>query len=153
MAHQCLGITKMGRQCCKFMKMPGYCHMHMPKVLDDYSELINHDELIENIIVIDFKNNDNKIKELNEIIDQQRQEIDKMREICRAYNVIRKFEFLKMKIKSIVNFSKNFYIDDICNDKKYYDIIKSTFGMTPYKLKELYYKLRTERNLKAHPIN
>ena len=103
--------------------------------------------------MIDFKNNDNKIKELNEIIDQQRQEIDKMREICRAYNVIRKFEFLKMKIKSIVNFSKNFYIDDICNDKKYYDIIKSTFGMTPYKLKELYYKLRTERNLKAHPIN
>ena len=22
MAHQCLGITKMGRQCCKFMKKP-----------------------------------------------------------------------------------------------------------------------------------
>jgi len=161
MLHQCLGITQKGEQCKKQLKCGGYCHLHTPKELDENeNEMIDYD-LIENTIItcIDKpKENDdkahradNKITELNAIIEQQKTEIDKMREICRAYNCIKRFEALKTRIKSIVTFTKNFYIHDMCYDRQYYDIIQAEFKMSPFKLRELYFSLRRERNEYAHP--
>jgi len=152
---QCLGITKKGEQCKKMLKCEGFCHMHIPKELDDQVELIDLDdldELVENVIIsYKPKEFDDKITELNKIIDLQKIEIDKMSEICRAYNCIKRFEALKTKIKSIVTFTKNFYINDIVYDKQYHDVIKSEFGMTPYKLRDMYFQLREQRNFYAHP--
>ena len=91
------------------------------------------------------------IAELNEIIAHQENEINKMRLMCREYNTIKRFEILKQKIKSLVSFTKNFYIHDIVHDKQYHDIIKSEFGMTPVKLREMYFQLREQRNFYAHP--
>ena len=154
MLHQCLGITQRGQQCRKVLKCGGYCYMHTPKELDEKVELIDLDELVENVVVSGIdkpKEFDDKITELNAIIIQQKTEIDKMREICRAYNCIKRFEALKTKIKSIVTFTKNFYINDIVYDKQYHDVIKSEFGMTPYKLRDMYFQLREQRNFYAHP--
>jgi len=158
MLLQCLGVTQKGQQCKKLLKCGGYCHMHTPKELDENeNDMIDYD-LVENVVISGVdkpkeldNDKDNKITELNAIIEHQKTEINKMREICRAYNCIKRFETLKTKIKSIVTFTKNFYVHDMCYDKQYYDIIKAEFGMTPYKLRELYYKLRLERNEKAHP--
>jgi hypothetical protein len=152
MLHQCLGITQKGEQCKKMLKCGGYCFMHTPKELDDRVELVDLDELVEQTVISNVETpNDTKIIELNAIIDQQKTEINKMREICRAYNCIRRFEVLKTKIKSIVTFTKNFYINDIVYDKQYHDVIKSEFGMSPFKLRELYFQLREQRNEYAHP--
>jgi len=149
---QCLGITRKGEQCKRMLKCEGFCYMHIPKELDDQVELIDLDELVENVVVsYKPKEFDDKITELNKIIDLQKIEIDKMSEICRAYNCIKRFEALKTKIKSIITFTKNFYIHDMCYDKKYFDIIKAEFGMTPFKLRELYFQLRHQRNIYAHP--
>jgi len=154
MLHQCLGITQKGEQCKKQLKYGGYCHMHTPKELDENeNDMIDYD-LVENVVVsgIDKPEGlDNKIIELNAVINKQRDEIDKMREICRAYNCIKRFEALKTKIKSIVTFTKNFYIHDMCYDRQYYDIIQAEFKMSPFKLRELYFSLRRERNEYAHP--
>ena len=158
MLHQCLGITQKGQQCKKLLKCGGYCHMHTPKELDENeNEMIDYD-LVENIIITGIDkpeglddDKDNKITELNAVINKQRDEIDKMREICRAYNCIKRFEALKTKIKSIVTFTKNFYIHDMCYDRQYYDIIQAEFKMSPFKLRELYFSLRRERNEYAHP--
>lgn len=154
MLHQCLGITQKGEQCKKLLKCGGYCHMHTPKELDENeNDMIDYD-LIENVVISGVdkpKEWDNKITELNAIINKQRDEIDKMREICRAYNCIKRFEALKTKIKSIVTFTKNFYIHDMCYDRQYYDIIQAEFKMTPFKLREVYFNLRRERNEYAHP--
>ena len=163
MLHQCLGITQKGQQCKKLLKCDGYCHMHTPKELDENeNDMIDYD-LVENIVISDKpkeldnkahradNEKDNKITELNAIIEQQKTEINKMREICRAYNCIKRFEALKTKIKSIVTFTKNFYIHDMCYDRQYYDIIQAEFKMSPFKLRELYFSLRRERNLYAHP--
>ena len=152
--QQCLGVSQNGNQCKRLLKCGGFCHSHKPRELDEYSEFINHDELIENVVVsgIDKPEGlDNKTTELNAIIEQQKTEIDKMREICRAYNCIKRFEALKTKIKSIVTFTKNFYIHDMCYDRQYYDIIQAEFKMSPFKLREVYFNLRRERNLYAHP--
>ena len=158
MLHQCLGITKRGEQCKKLLKCGGYCHMHTPKELDENeNDMIDYD-LVENTIITGIdkpkeldNDKDNKITELNAVINKQRDEIDKMREICRAYNCIKRFEALKTRIKSIVTFTKNFYIHDMCYDRQYYDIIQAEFKMSPFKLRELYFSLRRERNLYAHP--
>jgi len=154
MLHQCLGITQKGEQCKKQLKYGGYCHMHTPKELgENENDMIDYD-LVENVVVsgIDKPEGlDNKIIELNAVINKQRDEIDKMREICRAYNCIKRFEALKTKIKSIVTFTKNFYIHDMCYDRQYYDIIQAEFKMSPFKLRELYFSLRRERNEYAHP--
>ena len=152
MLLQCLGVTQKGQQCKKLLKCGGYCHLHTPKELDENeNEMIDYD-LVENVVISDKpKELDNKITELNAVINKQRDEIDKMREICRAYNCIKRFEALKTKIKSIVTFTKNFYIHDMCYDRQYYDIIQSEFKMSPFKLRELYFSLRRERNEYAHP--
>ena len=154
MLLQCLGVTQKGQQCKKLLKCGGYCHMHTPKELDEIeNDMIDYD-LVENVVVsgIDKPEGlDNKIIELNAIIEQQKTEINKMREICRAYNCIKRFEALKTKIKSIVTFTKNFYIHDMCYDRQYYDIIQAEFKMSPFKLRELYFSLRRERNEYAHP--
>ena len=152
MLLQCLGVTQKGQQCKKLLKCGGYCHLHTPKELDENeNEMIDYD-LVENVIISDKpKELDNKITELNAVMNKQRDEIDKMREICRAYNCIKRFEALKTKIKSIVTFTKNFYIHDMCYDRQYYDIIQAEFKMSPFKLREVYFNLRRERNLYAHP--
>ena len=154
MLHQCLGITQKGQQCKKLLKCGGYCHMHTPKELDENeNDMIDYD-LVENVVISGVdkpKGLDNKIIELNAIIEQQKTEINKMREICRAYNCIKRFEALKTKIKSIVTFTKNFYIHDMCYDRQYYDIIQAEFKMSPFKLREVYFNLRRERNEYAHP--
>ena len=128
--------------------------MHTPKELDENeNDMIDYD-LVENVVISGVdkpKDNDDKTTELNAIIEQQKTEINKMREICRAYNCIKRFEALKTKIKSIVTFTKNFYIHDMCYDRQYYDIIQAEFKMSPFKLRELYFSLRRERNEYAHP--
>ena len=154
MLLQCLGATQKGQQCKKLLKCGGYCHLHTPKELDENeNEMIDYD-LVENTIITGIdkpEGLDNKITELNAVINKQRDEIDKMREICRAYNCIKRFEALKTKIKSVVTFTKNFYIHDMCYDRQYYDIIQAEFKMSPFKLREVYFNLRRERNLYAHP--
>ena len=154
MLLQCLGVTQKGQQCKKLLKCGGYCHMHTPKELDENeNDMIDYD-LVENTIITGIdkpEGLDNKITELNVIIEQQKTEVDKMREICRAYNCIKRFEALKTKIKSIVTFTKNFYIHDMCYDRQYYDIIQAEFKMSPFKLREVYFNLRRERNEYVHP--
>ena len=71
--------------------------------------------------------------------------------MCREYNTIKRFEILKRKIKSLVNFTKNFYINGIVHDKQYHAIIKAEFRMTPVKLREMHFELRAKRNIYAHP--
>ena len=108
-------------------------------------------DLVENVIESSVEKSTDKIAELNEIIAHQENEINKMRQMCREYNTIKRFEILKQKIKSLVSFTKNFYIHDIVHNKQYHDVIKAEFGMTPVKLREMYFQLREQRNLYAHP--
>ena len=149
--QQCLGLTQKGNQCKKQVKTGcAYCHLHKVESTTDSNDSYDLD-LVENIIESSVDNSNDKITELNEIINHQQNEIDKMRQMCREYNTIKRFEILKRKIKSLVSFTKNFYINDIVHDKQYHAVIKAEFGMTPIKLREMYFQLREQQNFYAHP--
>ena len=153
--NQCQGQTIRKTQC-KKMTNSNYCHLH------------KHQEIIipvkQDTYKIEVNRLNNSIQKKNEIINNQKQElkanhktihtlkkkIENMQEFYEAYQVIKEYDELKTRIKAIVNFTSDYYINNSL--QKYTNEIRAQFNMTPEELKNYYFDLKSKRNISAHPL-
>lgn len=88
----------------------------------------------------------------NNIIADLKKTINEQAAYVEAYAAILAYDQLKIRIKSIVSFDKDWYINKLPQQTQYHEEIQAEFGMTPQELVQHYFAVKERRNKKAHPL-